>query len=72
VFTLGLFPLVENLVVLDLEPVGDGAYRAKWAEQGRGFALKVATGWLVNGYLSRAATLDRAHREEELARHDGR
>jgi hypothetical protein len=68
--TFGSNLIIGGLVTLDCEPVGVREYRATWAEQGMGFALKVVQGWFIRGYHVEGGTLEAARRKEEKARRE--
>jgi len=62
--------IIGGLITLDCEPVGIREYRATWAAQGKGFALKVAEGWIIRGYHVQGGSLQAARRKEEKARRE--
>jgi len=68
--TFGSNLVIGGLVTLDCEPVGAREYRAMWAEQGKGFALKVVQGWIIRGYHVQGGSLQAARRKEEKARRE--
>ena len=68
--TFGSNLVIGGLVTLDCEPVGVREYRATWAEQGMGFALKVVEGWIIRGYHVQGGSLQAARRKEEKARRE--
>ena len=67
---LGSNLIIGGLVTLDCEIVGVREYRATWAEQAKGFALKVVEGWLIRGYHVEGGTLEAARRKAEKARRE--
>lgn len=60
--------VVGGLVTLDCERVGPREYRATWAEQARGFELKVVEGWIVRGHHVAGGTLEQARKRASRAR----
>jgi len=62
--------IIGGLITLDCEVVGVREYRAMWAEQGKGFALKVVQGWIIRGYHVEGGTLEAARRKAEKARRE--
>lgn len=60
--------VIGGLVTLDCEQVGPREFRAAWAEQSRGFDLKVVHGWLIRGYHVAGGTLNRARKIAAEAR----
>jgi len=68
--TFGSNLTIGGLVTLDCEPVGVREYRATWAAQGKGFALKVVQGWLIRDYHVEGGTLEAARRKSEKARRE--
>lgn len=67
---LGTDLLIGGLVTLDCEAVAPREYAAAWAEQGRGFELKVVRGWIVRGYHVTGGTLEAARRKAAKARRE--
>jgi len=67
---LGTGLAIDCLVTLDCEAVGRREYAAAWAEQGRGFALRVVRGWIVRGYHVAGGTLEAARRKAAKARRE--
>ncbi len=68
--TFGSNLIIGGLITLDAEAVGIREYRATWAEQGKGFALKVVEGWIIRGYHVAGGTLEAARRKAERARRE--
>lgn len=60
--------LVANLLTVDCELLGLREYRATWVEQGRGFSLKLVTGFIIRGQHVRAATLAHARKKAQRER----
>lgn len=67
---LGTNLTIGGLITLDCEEVDAREYRATWAEQSKGLALKVVDGWIVRGYHVGGGTLEAARRKAENARRD--
>lgn len=65
---LGPNLLIGGLLTLDCEAVGTREYQATWVEQGRGFALKMVSGWIIRGHHIEAGSLDEARHKVAKAR----
>ncbi|GAB3628091.1 hypothetical protein PTE30175_02529 [Pandoraea terrae] len=65
---LGANLVVGRLVTLDAGRIGPREYKAVWAEQGRGFGLKVVEGWIIRGYHVAGGTEVAARRKASTAR----
>ena len=65
---LGKNLTIGGLVTLDADEIEPRVFRAVWAEQGRGFSLKLVEGWIVRGFHSTADTLEKAKRAANNAR----
>lgn len=60
--------LVANLLTVDCEFLAPREYKATWVEQGRGFGLKLVTGFIIRGQHIRAGTLAQARKKAQLER----
>lgn len=65
---LGTDLIIGGLITLDCVQVAPREYQACWAEQSRGFALKVISGWIIRGYHIAGGTLEQARKKATAAR----
>jgi len=65
---LGANLVIGRLVTLDAERIGAREYKAVWAEQSRGFGLKVVEGWIIRGFHVAGGTEGAARRKASTAR----
>lgn len=60
--------VVGGLVILDAAEIAPREYQAVWAEQARGFDLKIVRGFIIRGHHVAADNLDRARKIATAAR----
>lgn len=60
--------VVGDLITLDCESVGPREFRATWAEQSRGFDLKLVEGWIIRGQHVKASSLASARKKARRER----
>lgn len=65
---LGTDLIIGGLITLDCVQMAPREYQASWAEQSRGFALKVVSGWIIRGYHVTGGTLEQARNKAASAR----
>ena len=65
---LGTNLTMGGLVTLDCIQVAPREYQAWWAEQSRGFSLKVVAGWIIRGYHVTGGTLEQARKKAAFTR----
>ena len=60
----------DGQIVLDYEPIAGHPRTAKiaWVEQGRGFDLKITSGYLIRGYHVQAASVEQAEKKVRAIR----